>query len=522
MSAANSLVAICLLMVSSHAAPPVISAAARENLRRRVEYGYITGIAVGMVNADGRTYFTAGEVRAGSGDPITSDTLFEIGSITKAFTGTLLAEMVLRGEVNLTDPVQMHLPEELTVPQGNAEISLLHMATHRSGFPNNPTNLCSQGLQGLYDCYTVERLYEFINGAVLESEPGTQWVYSNLGFGLLGHALGLRAGMGYEELLRERILDPLGLDDTRVTLTAEQRTRRATAHWGSIPWGELVLPAMEGAGALHSTVEDLLTFIEHLTGLQPGFDEIATEAMLQRAQTTNPSVRMGLGWILVQLPNGQVAYHDGSTYGQNSFIALNRATRTGVVVLCNNRASTYGSIQDVGFHLMDPGVPLTSPRRPFDVSPSVLTSYEGRYKSADGLIFDAQIRLGRLTMNFIGDNSPGFTVHPESASRFAAYETGLSAAAQFIVTPDTASFNWIQGGTSLRFDRIAVPPRLGVTSRRGVQLSGTAGFDYDIYTSDDLSIWSNSGAYRVEQGEVFPSGGLPEGAFYKAAFPVLE
>src|SRR5687768_6871573 len=189
----------------TRAAAPVIPQSVRDNLQRRVEYGHVTGVVVGLINRDGRTFFSAGRVRAEAEVTPDADTIFEIGSISKGFTATLLADMLLRREVALDDPVQSLLPNHVTVPSGLTQISLLDLATHRSGLPNNPDNLCLQTWDA-FGCFTPERLYEFLNGHTLAAEPGATWLYSNVGVGLLGHALALKAGLPYETLLRERIL----------------------------------------------------------------------------------------------------------------------------------------------------------------------------------------------------------------------------------------------------------------------------------------------------------------------------
>jgi len=512
-------------LIPSRAAAPIIPQSVRNNLQQRVEYGHVTGVVVGMVNADGRAFFSAGRVRAESDIVPGPDTIFEIGSISKGFTGTLLADMIARSEVALDDPVQSYLPPQVTVPSGLTPISLLDLATHRSGLPANPDNLCSQSLNGLFDCYTVERLYEFLNGHTLLHEPGSTWTYSNLGMGLLGHALSLKAGLGYEALLRQRILDPLALNDTRITLSDEQRLRRSAPHWGVVPWGEFTMPALEGAGAILSTASDLLTFLEHLSGLQTNLGAVATNATRRRAATENPDLDMALAWLILRAPGGELVWHDGATYGQNAFLGFHRASRRGVVVLCNNRLSTYGSIQDVGFHLLDSNLSLTAPRRPATVPSETLASYQGRYTSANGLSFDALVQHGQLTLDYAPDASPGFSVHAESLTRFGAYELGINGSALFNVTGTSASLTWTQNGGSITMNRVAVLPQLDILQRENaprLRLTGTTGFSYEIHSSTDLHSWTSREAHPPEAGE-FPAPALPSGiGFFQAKFPPLE
>ena len=512
--------------LTSRAAAPVIPQSVRDNLQRRVEYGHVTGVIAGMVDREGRAFFSAGRINAGSETAPRLDTLFEIGSISKGFTGTLLADMLLRGELALDDPVQSFLPASVTVPSGAQPISLLHLATHRSGLPDNPGNLCAQNLSGLFGCYTVERLYEFLNSHALAHEPDSNWLYSNLGFGLLGHALSLKAGLEYEALLRQRILDPLALGDTRITLSAEQRARLAVPHWGVVPWPEFTMPALEGAGALHSTAADLLTLVEHLSGLRTNIlGPVPSEATRRRAATQTPNLDMALGWLLLRTSSGEIVWHDGSTYGQNAFLGFNRSTRRGVVVLCNNRLSTYGSIQDVGFYLLDPTRQMIIPRRPATVLPETLASYQGRYQSTNGQRFDVLMKHGQLTLDYAPDASPGFSIHAETATRFGAYEIGINGSALFNLSGANPSLLWTQNGASTTMERIAVLPQLQMLRRPGgphLSMTGTPGFSYEIHSSTDLLSWTRFDSHLPEDGE-FPAPDAKGGkAFLQAKFPPIE
>ncbi len=511
---------------SSRAAAPLVPQTVKDNLQRRVEYGHVTGVIVGIVDPEGRAFFSAGTIRAGSELPPRSDTLFEIGSISKGFTGTLLADMLVRGEIALDDSVQAFLPDTVTVPAGANPISLLHLATHRSGLPDNPSNLCGQNLSGLFGCYTVERLYEFLNAHTLAKEPNTAWLYSNLGFGLLGHALSLDSGLPYESLLRQRILDPLALADTRITLSAEQRSRRSVPHWGVVPWPEFSMPALEGAGALLSTAADLLTFIEHLSGLQTNvLGTVPSEATLRRAATQSPNLSMALGWLLLSTSAGEIVWHDGSTYGQNAFLGFNRTTRRGVVVLCNNRLSTYGAIQDVGFHLLDSSRQMTNPRQPATVSPETLASYQGRYQSTSGLRFDVLVKHGELTVDYAPDASPGFSVHAESTTRFGAYEFGINGSAIFNLSGAAPTLTWNQNGFSVTMSRVAVLPQLQIIPRPAgphLSINGTSGFSYEIHSSSDLLSWNSLTERVPEDGEFSATDTEGGKAFFHAKFPPIE
>jgi serine-type D-Ala-D-Ala carboxypeptidase/endopeptidase len=203
----------------------------RSALVKRIdEARHGTGVVVGLLNPEGRSFATYGHINIGGPEP-TADTIFEIGSIGKVFAAFLLADMVERGEVALSDPVRKYLPTSVMVPSRRGkEISLVDLATHTSGLPRDSVEVDLRGDESPYAEYTAAELYAFLGSYRLGRDPGSKYEYSNVGIGLLGHALALRAGMSYEELLRRRLFEPLGMTKTAITFDAEQRSRRATGY----------------------------------------------------------------------------------------------------------------------------------------------------------------------------------------------------------------------------------------------------------------------------------------------------
>ncbi len=179
---------------------------------------------VGMVAVTVDERGTRKAIFGSSGVPglnLGSDTVFEIASITKVLTSLLLADMVQRREVAFDDPVAKYLPASLTLHQRGRPITLLDLAAYTSGLPNLPDNLPPNWwtLPNPFGDYTGGELYEFLSGYIPEYDPRTHYEYANLGFGLLGVALARRAGKSYEQLLIERVCNPLGLSHTRITLS---------------------------------------------------------------------------------------------------------------------------------------------------------------------------------------------------------------------------------------------------------------------------------------------------------------
>lgn len=279
--------------------------------------------------------------------------VFEIGSVTKVFTALLLAIAVERGEARLEDPLSAHLPPGSRVPRrGDTEITLLHLATHTSGLPRLPPHFLWEALRHREDPYaglTTARVLATLAETRPRRDPGERFRYSNFGGGLLGLALAYTAGVDYETLVRERIARPLGMSDTMITLDEDRLSRVApgTKRRGKSagPW---TLSGLAGAGALRSTVADLLTFVRAQMGVLPAGLPADLAAAIPvtheergRGGRLAPALRMGLGWLL--LPIGrqklETVWHNGGTGGYRSYVGWAPAIHSAVVVLSSNARS---------------------------------------------------------------------------------------------------------------------------------------------------------------------------------------
>lgn len=492
------------------AAAPVIPDRVRNVIRQRVDIGYNIGVVVGLINADGRVYFSSGSTALGQTNAPDARTLFEIGSITKVFTTTLLADAVQRGEVRLTDPVQSLLPAEVRVPAGvERGIQLEDLATQRSGLPNNPTNLCPSFYEP-FACYSTGRLYEFLNGHTLAHAPGSQWEYSNLGVGLLGHALAQRAGTSWEALLKARVLEPLGLTNTAIHFPSEASSRLAQSHSGVLVRPPFEMPGLEGAGALRSCAEDLLNFLAYEMELLPSsLAPALRDTRTRRGATIYPAIDIGLGWWLWNLSGGVVVQHGGETPGQTAVIAFQPEKKLGVVVLSNSRANAYASLTDVALNLLDASYPLTTVKRPASVSTEAMNAFAGRYGSADGNYFAVRVQSGRLV--FL-DEASGFefTTYPEGERRFAGLDVELGpppVRADFIYNGfvKVVAMEWTQGGVTVDFSRLPDPAVIAI-ERAGAEVvlrvTGNEDEIYRIEGSADGVTWRDFGNVTAGTGEL--------------------
>jgi D-alanyl-D-alanine-carboxypeptidase/D-alanyl-D-alanine-endopeptidase len=364
-------------------------------LQRVDEFHQSVGLVVGMIGPDGRKVVSYGALEKGDPRVLNGDTVFEIGSVTKVFTSLLLSDMVQRGQVTLTDPVSKYLPASVKMPQRTGkQITLQDLATHTSGLPRMPSNLKPKDPANPYADYSVTQMYEFLSSYELPRDIGSQYEYSNLGGGLLGHVLTLRAGMDYEALVRARITAPLDMKSTSITLSPEMKARLAVGHDAKLKsvanWD---LPTLAGAGALRSTANDLLTFLAANLGYIKTPLAPAMAAMVEvRRPTGTPGLDVGLAWHIFSTPLGTVIWHNGGTGGYRSFIGYDSKTRIGVVVLAN--ASTAAGVDDIGRHLLNPKSPLLNAsaflppkeRKEAAVDPKLFDKYAGKYQLAPNFV----------------------------------------------------------------------------------------------------------------------------------------
>jgi CubicO group peptidase (beta-lactamase class C family) len=354
---------------------PVFSTAFKENIEYRVNNNIITGIVVGVVTPRGTSFFSCGVMSMETNEPVDENSVFEIGSISKTFTGILLAEDVLNGGLSLNDPLQKLLPEGITAPTRNGKsINLVHLANHTSSLPRMPDSFIRINPDNPYAEYTVKQAYDFLGSYELPRDIGSEFEYSNYGMGLLGTVLAARHHTTYEELMIEKIANPLGMEHTRIVLSPDMEKRLAKGHHFGIEVGNWDFLAIAGAGAIRSTAVDMLRYLAGNMGLIKSELLPAMELSHQNSGSTIADMTVGLGWIKKPYDGGEIVWHDGGTGGYMSFIGFTKENRKGVVVLTNSQ----GFPDDIGFHLLNPESELANPK------PSIATELN-RIAERDGI-----------------------------------------------------------------------------------------------------------------------------------------
>ncbi|WP_404333492.1 serine hydrolase domain-containing protein [Sphingomonas sp. MMS12-HWE2-04] len=374
-------------------------------LARRLAQRPGEAIVVGVIDPRGRRIVVRG--------PANSRTLFEIGSITKIFTGLLLADMAARGEVGLNDPLSKYLPAAATPKVRGREITLLDLATHRSGLPRVPLNLPRTDEGNPYADYTPALMEQFLGAYVPDREPGARYEYSNLGVALLGQILAKRAGTEYETLVRTRITGPLKLADTQIRHSGGDMRHQAIPHDAFLrpvaPWDDSV---MRPAGGLRSDADDMLTFLAAHLGFTPTPLKTAMDAMrVAQGDGGDPDTAMGIGWMIAKTPIGEIVTHGGATGGYLTRIAFDPVRRRGVVVLAN--AMAQPGVDDIALHLLTgspiavaPPPPAAPAARPvLAIPPADLDKLVGRYRLDPDQVITVFRSKNRLMIQLTGQQA---------------------------------------------------------------------------------------------------------------------
>jgi CubicO group peptidase (beta-lactamase class C family) len=313
-----------------------------------IDSGWVYGAAVGLINDQGTETAGYGRISESNDKAPGADTLFEIGSISKVFTGLILAKMVEDHIVSLAEGVQSLLGDSISVPKGEREITLVDLATHSSGLPRMPSNFAPKDPANPYADYTVDQMATFLAGHKLRREPGEKYEYSNLAVGLLGHALARKSDMPYEALLTKTICQPLALNDTVITLDDAHMARLAAGHdVDGRPAANWDLPTLAGAGAIRSTTADMLKFLAANMGLSHSPLDAAMQ-LSHQVQFKNPNgADVALGWHWIR--DRKLIWHNGGTAGYHAYAAFNPEKKIGIVVLAN---SAVGQVDALGLALV--------------------------------------------------------------------------------------------------------------------------------------------------------------------------
>jgi CubicO group peptidase (beta-lactamase class C family) len=449
------------------------------------------GAAVAWTDADGTVFFTAGKFSADDARPITPDTQFEIGSVTKVFTALLLAESERLGKVSRNDPAAKYLLPAGDRAQGPlAKITLLSLTTHTSGLPRLPGNIgpAPDANPNPYANYDRASLVAALRLHGPAAPAGRAVAYSNFGVSVLGEALGAAWGADYADALTAHVLAPLGMKATTLGMTGTPAPAElAPAHAAGKRVPNWTFRASAPAGALRSTARDLALLLEAALGRRDTPLHAALEATLQ-PQHAAPEFggHIGLGWLLDEEDGRQIVWHNGATAGSHAFVAFDRKSAQGVAILANGDAGS----EALGFGLLG--------AKPPGMKPAALKNaadYPGRYPLTPGFAIDIRARRGALSGQCTGQ--PPFALREIAPDRFAL--VGVPAEISFERGADGAVVALVlhQNGRDQRAPRgplAALPKEVALPPEQLAEYAGA----YPIATAFVLTVTHEDGALFVQ------------------------
>jgi D-alanyl-D-alanine-carboxypeptidase/D-alanyl-D-alanine-endopeptidase len=350
--------------------------------------------------------------------------VFEIGSITKTFTATLLADAVIHGSVTLDEPLSNLLPGYAVPSKNGKPITLVEVATQFSGLPRLPTNFKPANPADPYVDYGPAELKAFLSNYTLPRDPGETYEYSNLAFGILGFALAEHAHKSYANLLRDKILRPLGMNMSDVATTPTLAVHVAPGHDDSgviVPeWN--FSPVDAGAGALRSTGKDMLKYL--MANMDTARGPLASSMKLahEPRRSLDEKTRIGLAWMT----SNHIVQHTGATAGYFSFLGFRDDGSRGVVVLTNIASST----EELGMAALDDAAVIakTQTRKAISLGDDALEDYVGVYKLGDQMTVTASHFGDRLFTQATGQGV--LPLYPSARDEFFAKVDDISVSFQ--------------------------------------------------------------------------------------------
>ena len=401
------------------------------------------GFAAAAVDSRGVQLRTVGLSRMGSEQPITADTLFELGSLTKAFVALLLVDGVLKKRHAFDDAVEDALPGGLRLrDSAGAPLRLIDLATHRSGLPRMPLNMATAELGDPYPRYSETRLHSFLSSWKPTFRRGERFEYSNLGYGLLAQVLANRLGLSFDAALRRDVLEPLGLDDMRIArpvptgddlaaiggaLAASLSIgpRMAAGHDASRrPAPAWRFDALAGAVGLVGSISSVGRFTQAAVGLRKtGLEEAFALCLRHRVESTHPLHPFGLAWevsTIVAPEKTRVFYNqDGATAGFSCSLWIEPEQRRGAAVLANAFIET----RSLALQALDASIDEDAFNRTL-LPAAALVPFVGQYAALDrGHVFSVRMNGAGLWLQ--GAGQPAFELLPITARRFFIRESAV-------------------------------------------------------------------------------------------------
>jgi CubicO group peptidase (beta-lactamase class C family) len=474
-----------------------------------VENRVVDGLSIGYIEGDHWGIVHLGTANAAK-EKANNLTVYELGSISKVFTSLLLADAVVRNEINLYAPADVPNAAGIHLPlRDGRAIKWIDLSTHRSGLPRLPGNMPVTDLVNPYRDYDSKKAAAFVNQYKLPRKPGDAQEYSNIGASILGYLVAQKAGKSYNELLREKIAIPLRMSDCTVSLSTDQAIRLATPHskFGAPtpPWDDADMP---GAGGVYATMRDMMRFAKAQISPPAGTLGDAIElAWKQQSDADKSGPATGLGWMIAG--DGETRWHDGGTGGTSTALFVNRRLKCATIVLCNT--SVNSEIDNLAIQLIQKvaGVGATAEKSAGKVAIDAKDRARlvGRYELAPDFIFDVEDQGGHLMVGVT--NQPTLEVFPDSPTRWSYHEVDAKLEFNLPKTGPATSLVLVQNGARQTARRMKTsdpdPQKVAVDSKLRARLVGR----YQLAPDFIFTVHDENGHLMVDitnqpTQEVFP------------------
>jgi CubicO group peptidase (beta-lactamase class C family) len=417
-----------------------------------IEAGLFPGAVIGIYKDGEASFYPVGTLNFDTDEAPTIDTLYEIGSISKVFTGVLFADAVRRGEVSRDTLVDDLLPDGYKVKTKEGEdLKLWHLTTHTSGWATAPVNLAPADGEKPFTGYTQEMIFEAVNLMPLKQAPGTKMEYSNFAVGLLGTLISINAHGEYESLAKERIIEPLGIENFTIALDEDQQKRLAPATASgrqTKAWGKT--GPIDPAGMWVTNAPGLLKFATaNLTEHEGEVYESLTLAREPLFDLGNGG-KICSGWF--RAGDGSTYWHNGMTGGYSSYMAVNPRFGAAVVILTNGASFQTTA---VGEKIIQSLFGMNPDPIKIEKIEKLDTAYSDRligiYHSALGFDMTITVTKGRLFAQLTGQQALGLAKIGDDRFKIAMVEAEL----QFDLPEegDAKSVTLFQNGREIKCER---------------------------------------------------------------------
>ena len=314
-----------------------------------IDFKKLPGFLVAVIDNDSTYYFSFGTRLKAEKSNFSKDDIFELGSITKVFTASLLSILAHEGKISFADKINHYLPEEYRNPRLD-ELTILDLIAHQSGMPKRPSffGRKEKDLQNPYENYHISDLLKFYRDFIPDKKD---FEYSHTNYALLEMIITGLTSKSYQDILNEKIFSPLGMTNSFVDFNEKKENVTTPGYTRALkkvePW---TFSSFKGSEGIKSSAADMVKFIRSNMNLSmSGLENIFEQNFKGHFRSSfNPQLSVATGWHLINMNQFNIVTHSGKTSGHSAFVGMVRETKTAVIVLANSSLGT----EDLGMQIL--------------------------------------------------------------------------------------------------------------------------------------------------------------------------